>query len=173
MFPLWCRNLHLLPMLSSWPAFHRCHHAQDGRKLPEVCHREDSNIIHNDLCPSRWNTWQPVIHHETYCLLTFGIPSSSSSLSIHSRRSRHHTLLSVLYPFRNPPLQLHLAISGFLVRIPHFNSQWGVPTLIELIADNIFMVSGCQATSWYRASKLHKMSECAIMDFCRLLAIWL
>ena len=34
-----------MPRLSSWPAFHRYHHTQVGRKLPEVCHREDWNRL--------------------------------------------------------------------------------------------------------------------------------
>jgi hypothetical protein len=112
-----------LPRLSSWPAFHRYHHARAGRRPPEVWHREPSNTIHNALCHSQWNTWQPGIRPKTSCPLSFGIPSNSFCLSIHSRRSRHHISLSVVYPFRNPPLQLDLAISGFLTGIRHFWSQ--------------------------------------------------
>ncbi len=112
-----------MPRLSSWPAFHRYHHARVGRRPPEACHREPSNTIHNALCPSQRNTWQPGIRPKTSSLLSFGIPSSSFCLSIHNRRSTHHISLSVVYPFRNPPLQLDLAISGFLTGIRHLWSQ--------------------------------------------------
>ena len=112
-----------MPRLSSWPAFHRCHRARAGRKLPEVWHREPSNTIHNALCPSQWSTWQPDIRPKTSSLLSFDIPSNSFCLSIHSRRSRHHISLSIVYLFRNPPLQLDLAIPGFLAGIRHFWSQ--------------------------------------------------
>ena len=112
MSPVQRMSLHPSPKLSSWRAFRRCHHAQDGQKLLEVCCREDPGIIHNDLCPSRWNTWQPGIDPRTYCPQPSGIPGSLSSPSTHKRRSRPHISPSVLCPFRISLLQSYWATFG-------------------------------------------------------------
>jgi hypothetical protein len=112
-----------LPRLSSWPAFHRYHHARGGRKPPEACYREDSNIIHNALRPSQSNTSQPGIHPRTSCLSPPGTPGNSSFLSMNSHRSRRRILLSGFYPFRNPLFQLLSAVPESLARTPHFQLQ--------------------------------------------------
>lgn len=97
-----CKNLRPLPKLSSWLAFRRCHHARDGQRLLEVRHREDPNIIHNDLCSSRWNTWQPDIRPRKDRPYSSGIPGSLSSPSTHKCRSRLHISQSILCSFQNP-----------------------------------------------------------------------
>ena len=94
-FLVQCMNLHLLPKLSSWPTFRHCHHAQDGQRLLEVCHREDSSIIHNGLCPSRWNTWQSGIHPRTDSPYSSDIPSNWSFPSTHKCHSRLHISQSI------------------------------------------------------------------------------